>query len=101
MYRLIQEAGGDLGAAQRGVVYIDETDKLRMSGTVGKDMRLGVQHALLRMIEGTIATVPPAGGWKHPMQTGIPFDTTNVLIICGGLSGGWRTSSPGVLDGVG
>jgi hypothetical protein len=70
LYRLIQKAGGDLEAAQRGNVYIDEIDKLRMSGTVGKDTRLGVQHALLKMLEGTIATVPPAGGWKHPMQPG-------------------------------
>jgi ATP-dependent Clp protease ATP-binding subunit ClpX len=83
-YRLTQEAGGDLEAAQRGIVYIDEIDKPCMSATVGQDMRLGVQHALLKMLEGTIATVPPAGGYKHPMQPGIPFDTTNVLFICGG-----------------
>src|SRR6516162_8557561 len=55
-----------------------------MSGTVGKDMRLGVQHALLKMLEGTVATVPPAGGFKHAMQPGIPFDTTNLLFVCGG-----------------
>jgi ATP-dependent Clp protease ATP-binding subunit ClpX len=68
LYRLIQEAGGDIEVAQRGIVYIDEIDKLRMSGTGGKDMRLGVQHALLKMLEGTVATVPPAGGWKYPMH---------------------------------
>jgi ATP-dependent Clp protease ATP-binding subunit ClpX len=73
LYRLIQEAGGDIEVAQRGIVYIDEIDKLRASGMGGKDMWLGVQHALLKMLEGTIATVPPAGGWKHPMQPGIPF----------------------------
>ena len=78
LYRMIQAADGDLKVAQRGIVYIDEIDKLRMSGTVGKDVRLGVQHALLRMLEETTATVPPAGGWKHPMQPGIPFDPTRL-----------------------
>ena len=88
LYRLIQAAGGDIEFAQRGIVYIDEIDKLRMSGTGGKDMRLGVQHALLKMLEGTVATVPPQGGWKHPAQAGVPFDTTNVLFICGGAFAG-------------
>ena len=83
--RLLQAANGDLGAAQSGIVYIDEIDKLgggRVHGT--KDLRQGVQHALLKMIEGAIVTVPPAGGYKHPMQPGIPFDTSDVLFICGG-----------------
>jgi ATP-dependent Clp protease ATP-binding subunit ClpX len=84
LFRLMQEAGGDIEVAQRGIIYIDEIDKLRMSGTGGKDLKLGVQHALLKMLEGTVATVPPQGGWKHPMQPGIPFDTTHVLFICGG-----------------
>src|SRR5271157_2225774 len=82
--KLILIAEGDMDAAQRGIVYIDEIDKIQRSGSGFKDMRLGVQHALLKMLEGTIATVPPAGGYKHPQQPGIPFDTTNVLFICGG-----------------
>jgi ATP-dependent Clp protease ATP-binding subunit ClpX len=82
--KLIQTAEGDIDAAQRGIVYIDEIDKIKTTGLGFKDLRLGVQHALLKMLEGTIATVPPAGGYKHPQQPGIPFDTTNVLFICGG-----------------
>jgi ATP-dependent Clp protease ATP-binding subunit ClpX len=82
--RLIQAAYGDINAAQSGIVYIDEIDKIRSGSPGFKDMRQGVQHALLKMLEGTIATVPPLGGYKNPMQPGIPFDTTNVLFICGG-----------------
>ena len=82
--KLIQAAEGDMDAAQRGIVYIDEIDKIQRRGSGFKDLRLGVQHALLKMLEGTIATVPPAGGYKHPAQPGVPFDTTNVLFICGG-----------------
>jgi len=82
--KLILTAEGDMDAAQRGIVYIDEIDKIRSGGSAFKDLRQGVQHALLKMLEGTIATVPPAGGYKHPQQPGIPFDTTNVLFICGG-----------------
>ncbi len=82
--KLILAAEGDMDAAQRGIVYIDEIDKIQRSGSGFKDLRLGVQHALLKLIEGSVATVPPAGGYKHPMQPGIPFDTTNVLFICGG-----------------
>ncbi len=77
----LQAANGDLDAAQRGLVYIDEIDKLRASGTGGKDKRPGVQHALLKMLEGTAATVPPQGRYEHPAQSGISFDTTNVLFI--------------------
>jgi ATP-dependent Clp protease ATP-binding subunit ClpX len=82
--RLIQATEGDIEATQRGIVYIDEIDKIRSGGSGFKDLRLGVQHALLKMLESTIATVPPQGGYKHPAQPGIPFDTTNVLFICGG-----------------
>src|SRR5271165_2225898 len=82
--KLIQVAEGDIEVAQRGIVYIDEIDKIQRSGSGFKDLRLGVQHALLKLIEGSVATVPPAGGYKHPQQPGVPFDTTNVLFICGG-----------------
>ena len=82
--KLILTAEGDMDAAQRGIVYIDEIDKIQRSGSGFKDLRLGVQHSLLKMLEGTVATVPPQGGYKHPAQPGIPFDTTNVLFICGG-----------------
>ena len=82
--RLIQATEGDIEVAQRGIVYIDEIDKIQRSGSGFKDLRQGVQHALLKMLEGTIATVPPQGGYKHPAQPGVPFDTTNVLFICGG-----------------
>ena len=82
--KLILTAEGDMDAAQRGIVYIDEIDKIRSGGSGFKDLRLGVQHALLKLIEGSVATVPPQGGYKHPAQPGVPFDTTNVLFICGG-----------------
>ena len=81
---MIQAAEGDIEVAQRGILYIDEIDKIQRSGSGFKDMRLGVEHALLKILEGSVATVPPQGGFKHPAQPGIPFDTTNVLFICGG-----------------
>ncbi len=84
LFKLIQAANGDLGSAQQGIVFIDEIDKIKAGGSGYKDLRQGVQHALLKLLEGTVATVPPLGGWKHPAQVGIPFDTTNVLFICGG-----------------
>jgi ATP-dependent Clp protease ATP-binding subunit ClpX len=85
LHKLLQAAGGNVADAQRGIVYIDEIDKLgggRVHGT--KDMRLGVQHALLKMIEGTVVGVPPSGGYKVVGETCISFDTSNVLFICGG-----------------
>ena len=81
---LLQAADGDLDVAQRGIVSIDEIDRLRAGGMGGKEMRLGVQHALLKMLEGTVATMPPGGGFKHPVQPGVPFHTTDILFICGG-----------------
>ncbi len=84
LHKLLLATNMDVQAAQCGIVYIDEIDKLgggRVHGT--KDMRLGVQHALLKMIEG-VANVPPSGGYKTVGETCIPFDTTNVLFICGG-----------------
>ena len=88
LHKLLLAASWDVQAAQRGIVYIDEMDKIRSGGSGGKDMRLGVQHGLLKMIEGTVCNVPPNGGYKNPMEPGIPFDTTNVLFICGGAFGG-------------
>src|SRR5262249_51625718 len=85
LHRLLLAGNMDLQAAQGGIVFVDEVDKLgggRVHGT--KDMRLGVQHALLKMIEGTVANVPPSGGYKVVGETCIPFDTSNVLFICGG-----------------
>ena len=86
LHKLLVAAGMDVQVAQRGIVYIDEIDKLgggRVHGA--KDMRLGVQHALLKMIEGTVANVPPSGSHKQlTCEPCIPFDTTNVLFVCGG-----------------
>jgi ATP-dependent Clp protease ATP-binding subunit ClpX len=72
--KLILTVEGDMDAAQRGIIYIDEIDKIQRSGSGFKDLRLGVQHGLLKLLEGSIATVPPVGGYKHPQQPGVPFD---------------------------
>jgi len=88
LLKLIQNAGGNIASAERGIVYIDEIDKIARKGenvSITRDVSgEGVQQALLKIIEGTIAAVPPQGGRKHPNQEMIRIDTTDILFICGG-----------------
>ena len=88
LLKLIQAADGDIELAERGIIYIDEIDKITRKSenpSITRDVSgEGVQQTLLKILEGTVANVPPSGGRKHPHQEFLQIDTTNILFICGG-----------------
>lgn len=88
LVRLLNAAGGDVELAEKGIIYIDEIDKIARKSentSITRDVSgEGVQQALLKIIEGTVASIPPNGGRKHPQQECIEIDTSNILFICGG-----------------
>ncbi len=92
LLKLIQAADYDINRAQNGIIYIDEVDKISRKSdnpSITRDVSgEGVQQALLKILEGTVASVPPQGGRKHPHQDFLQIDTTNILFICGGAFGG-------------